>query len=134
MSTRTADRWPAVAASGQARRTARDPGALALALLFYALVSTVLATLWRGAAHARGGAVVGYSAVALTWYVTISKAVTVSLNQRLIEQIADDITGSAIAVDMLRPAPVLGRRVVSELGRSLPVSRAASRSVRCSPR
>src|SRR5262245_21724160 len=101
-------RWPKVATMSAARRTVRDPGPLLVAVGFYAIVASVLATLWRVAAHTSGGMVAGYTAAQLTWYVMTSEASTVALNVRLIEVIGDDISSGAVAVEMLRPAPVLG--------------------------
>jgi ABC-2 type transport system permease protein len=83
-------------------------------------VVSVLSSLWRAAAGAHGGSVAGYSAVALTWYVATSEAVTVSLNIRMIEEIGEDIASGAIAVELLRPASVLLVRVAAQLGRALP--------------
>jgi ABC-2 type transport system permease protein len=113
-------RWPSVAVSASARRTVRDPGALVVSLGFYVIVSSIVATLWRAAAHANGGMVAGYTGKQLTWYIVVSEASTVALNIRMIELIGDDIASGAVATEMLRPASVLGVRVASELGRALP--------------
>ena len=113
-------RWPWVSVSSAARRVARDLGQLLFAAGFYAVVASVLAALWRAAAEVNGGHVAGYSGLQLTWYVVASEAVTIALNTRLIEVIGDDIASGAIAAELLRPAPVLGVRVCTEFGRSLP--------------
>ena len=42
------------------------------------------------------------------------------VNARLIEDIGDDIAQGAVAVELLRPASVLGVRVATEVGRGLP--------------
>jgi ABC-2 type transport system permease protein len=60
--------------------------------------------------------------VAITWYVAMTEATTVSLRQRLISDIGRDIGSGAIAVELLRPAPVLGVRVAGELGLVLAVA------------
>ena len=112
--------WPVVATGSAARRTARDRGALFVSIGFYAVVSSVMAALWRAAAHAHGGAVVGYTAKQLTWYIACSEACTVALNPRLIELIGDDIADGSVAAELLRPASMLGVRVATELGRCLP--------------
>ncbi|MDQ1519712.1 MAG: viologen exporter family transport system permease protein [Actinomycetota bacterium] len=91
-----------------------------VSLGFYAIVASVIATLWRTAAHAHGGSIAGYSGRQLTWYLMTSEAATVALNVRLIEQIGDDIASGTVAVELLRPASVLGVRVATELGRCLP--------------
>jgi ABC-2 type transport system permease protein len=114
------ERWPRVALASASRRTVRDRGPLLVSVLFYVIVASVLATLWRVAAHAGGGAVGDYSAAALTWYIVTSEAAVCALNVRLIEQIGDDIASGAVAVELLRPAPPLGVRLATELGRSLP--------------
>jgi ABC-2 type transport system permease protein len=103
-----------------ARRSLADRSALALALGFYVVVVTVLSALWRAAAESGHGTVAGYSAAALTWYITASEAATVSLNIRLIEQIGDDIASGAVATELLRPASVLGVRMASSIGNALP--------------
>ena len=117
---KTMSRWPAVSVRSAAQRVARDHGQLVFAAGFYTIVASVLATLWRTAASVNGGSVAGYSGVQLTWYIVASEAVTIALNIRLIEVIGDDIASGAIAVELLRPAPVLGVRVATEIGRCLP--------------
>jgi ABC-2 type transport system permease protein len=91
-----------------------------VSVLFYGLVVGVLSGVWRVAAAANDGAVVGYSAVALTWYIATSEATTLSLNVRMIDELGTDISSGAVAVEMLRPASVLGIRVATELGRAMP--------------
>jgi ABC-2 type transport system permease protein len=114
------ERWPRVALFSAMRRTVRDPAALVVALAFYAIVASVVATLWRAAAATGGGAVAGYDARALTWYIITSEAAIVALNIRLIEVIGDDIGSGAVAVELLRPPEILGVRMATELGRCLP--------------
>jgi ABC-2 type transport system permease protein len=109
-----------VACATAARRAVASPGAMVVSIVFYAVVVAVLAGVWRVAADANGGAVAGYGAVALTWYIATTEAATVSLNIRMIDDIGSDIGSGAVAVEMLRPASVLGVRVASELGRALP--------------
>lgn len=97
-----------------------ERGGLVVSLGFYVVVVATLAGLWRAAAHASGGSVAGYTAVALTWYIAASEASTVSLNIRMIDEIGRDIGSGAVAVELLRPASVVGVRCASELGRTLP--------------
>jgi ABC-2 type transport system permease protein len=113
-------RWSTVAARTGARRVLAERGGLAVTIGFYVLVVSVLAGLWRAAAGVNGGSVAGYSAVALTWYIVTSEAVTVSLSIRMIEDIGNDIGSGAVAVELLRPAPVLAVRLATELGTALP--------------
>jgi ABC-2 type transport system permease protein len=102
------------------QRAVAERGGVAVSVLFYAIVVSALSGVWRVAAAANGGAVVGYSAVALTWYIATSEATTLALNARLIDELGTDIASGAIAVELLRPASVLWVRVASELGRALP--------------
>lgn len=113
-------RWFVVAAWTAARRVVADRGATGVSLAVYVMVVLVIGSLWRAAADAGGGTVAGYSAAALTWYIAASEAATVSLNMRLIEEIGDDIASGAVAAEMLRPAPVLGVRLASQVGRVMP--------------
>jgi ABC-2 type transport system permease protein len=103
-----------------ARRVLAEPAGFVVSLGFYLPVVSVLSPHWRTATAATGGAVAGYSAVALTWYVATSEAATVSMNIRLIEEVGEDIASGSIAVELLRPASILALRVGSELGRTLP--------------
>jgi len=103
-----------------AQRAVAERGGVAVSVLFYAVVVGVLAGVWRVAAAANGGAVAGYTAVALTWYIATSEATTLALNARMIDDIGTDIATGGVAVEMLRPASVLAVRVASELGRALP--------------
>lgn len=112
--------WLAPAMWTSARRMGRDVGALLVGLGFYAIVASVIATLWRTAAAVHGGHVSGYSGRQLTWYLYWSEAAVTALNPRQIETTGDDIASGAVAVDLLRPASVVGVRIATELGRALP--------------
>lgn len=116
----TRNRWAGEAARTAALRVLAERGGLAVTIVFYVLVTVVLASLWRAAAGANGGSVAGYSVVAITWYVAMTEATTVSMRQRLISDVGRDIGSGAIAVELLRPAPVLGVRLAGELGHVLP--------------
>ena len=116
----TTRRWAGEAARTAALRVVTERGGLAVTVVFYVLVVTVLASLWRAAVDANGGDVAGYGIVAITWYVTMTEATTVSIRQRLISDVGRDIGSGAIAVELLRPAPVLGVRLAGELGHVLP--------------
>lgn len=108
------------AVRGAAQRVVAAPGGLGVSLAFYLVIVGVLSGLWRVAVENNGGDLAGYSAVALTWYIVTSEAATVAIHARLIADIGDDIGSGAIAVELLRPASVLGIRVASEVGRTLP--------------
>ena len=109
-----------VTAATAARRSVADPGGLVVTAVFYCMVAAVLAGVWRVAAGANGGAVAGYSAVALTWYVAASEACTMALNIRLIDDVGHDIRSGKVAAELLRPASVLGIRLAAEVGRAVP--------------
>ena len=109
-----------IAARTAARSVIAERGGLGVAVGFYAIVMSVLAGLWRVAAHANGGTIAGYSAVALTWYIATTEASTVSLNIRMIDDVGRDIATGAVAVELLRPASVLAIRVATEVGRAVP--------------
>lgn len=110
--------WTAIRLA--ALRTVRDPLALLVALAFYAVVASVISTLWRSAAHGHGGTIAGYSAGQLTWYLYVAEAAVTALNPRQIELTGEDIATGAVSVELLRPASVVGLRIATELGRCLP--------------
>lgn len=103
-----------------AQRVMADRGGLGVTLAFYLVIVATLTGLWRVAVGANGGVLEGYTAVALTWYIVTSEAAIVSVDARLIQSVGDDIAQGTVAVEMLRPASVLGVRVASEAGRGLP--------------
>lgn len=113
-------RWAWASAGTAARQSVAERGGLAVVVAFYVLVVVVLAGLWRVAAEAGGGAVAGYSAVALTWYIATTEAATCALSPRLIDDVGRAIGSGAVAVELLRPASVVGVRLASEVGRCLP--------------
>ena len=93
---------------------------MVMTAVFYVLVVGVLAMVWRAATKANGGAILGYSTAALTWYVCTSEAVTISMNNRLMADVGIDIVSGAVAVELLRPVSVLTQRIATELGTVLP--------------
>ncbi len=101
-----------------ARRLLADRGGLAVAVIFYLIVSTVLAGLWRAAAGEHG-LVAGYSPGALTWYIFTAEAAICAISIRLIEEVGEDISSGAVAVELLRPPPVVAVRLAVETGRGL---------------
>lgn len=100
------------------RRVLADRDGLVVTTLFYLIVSGVLASLWRAATGPHGD-VAGYSGDALTWYIVTSEAAVCALNIRLIEEVGDEIGSGAVAVEMLRPLPVVAVRLAVEIGRGL---------------
>ena len=91
-----------------------------VAIGFYLVIVATLSGLWRVAVDANGGELGGYTALALTWYVITSEAAIVSVNARHIEEIGTDIAVGTVAVELLRPASVLGVRVATQVGRGIP--------------
>ncbi len=108
------------AVRGASQRVVAEPGAVVVALVFYLVIVAVLSGLWRVAVGSNDGNLAGYTAVALTWYIITSEAATVAIHARLIADVGDDIGSGAIAVELLRPVSVIGVRVATELGRTLP--------------
>lgn len=109
-----------IAAATAARRVVAAPSVFLLSIGIYGGVVAILGSLWRTAAEANGGAVVGYSGAALSWYIAASEAATIPLNSRLIEQVGDDIGSGAVAVELLRPVSAVAVRIAAEIGRTLP--------------
>ncbi len=109
----------AAAARLGARRAGAQPGGLAFAAVFYLMVTSVLAGLWATAADAAGGDIVGYSAVALVWYIAASESAVLALPQRLIEDVGIDID-DGIEAELLRPTPLIVVRLAAEVGGMLP--------------
>lgn len=105
---------------GSAQRSLADRGGLAVSISFYVVIVGTLTGLWRIAVGANDGDLAGYGAVAITWYIITSEAAIVAVNARLIEDIGKDIAQGSVAVELLRPASVLGVRVANEVGRGLP--------------
>jgi ABC-2 type transport system permease protein len=110
----------AVATRSAAIRSVRDPAALLVRLGFYAVVASVVATLWRAAAASHGGSIAGYTGHQLTWYIITSEAAIIAVEVRLIEDIGNDIVSGSVVVEMLRPVSVVWLRIATEFGRSLP--------------
>ncbi len=108
------------AVRGAAHRSLVDGGGMVVSIGFYVVIVGTLSGLWRVAVDANGGDLAGYSAVALTWYIVTSEAAIVSVNARHIEDVGTDIAQGTVAVELLRPASVLGVRMATEVGRGLP--------------
>jgi ABC-2 type transport system permease protein len=111
--------WPVEAARSAARRSLRD-GGLVATLGFYVVVAEVMGALWRATAGSRGADLAGYDGAELTWYLFTSEALVMCLASRLIERIGTEIADGSITVELLRPAPVLGVRLATELGATVP--------------
>jgi ABC-2 type transport system permease protein len=110
-------RWRTIAAVS-ARRFVADRSGLVVPLGFYAIVVVVIAGIWRAAAAANGGEVAGYTGDELTWYLATTEAAMLAVSMRLIAEVGTDIASGTVAVELLRPASVLGVRLTAELGRT----------------
>ncbi|MEM7096254.1 MAG: ABC-2 family transporter protein [Actinomycetota bacterium] len=102
------------------RRVTRQPGVLVFTAVFYLMVTVALSSVWRAAAETSGGALVGYTAAAFTWYVATSESVIISLPQRLIYDIAEDVRSGHILGEMVRPTPTIVGRIATQIGTALP--------------
>lgn len=102
------------------RRVVAQPGGLVFAAVFYVMVTGILSGVWRVAAEVSGGEVVGYSAVALVWYIATSEAATIALPLRLIDDIGGDIGSGRFDTELLRPVSPLALRMATEVGQMLP--------------
>lgn len=112
--------WFAVVARTSARRVLANPGAYAVPTFFYGMVVLAVVAVWRAAVEANGGEVAGYTTVALTWYLATSEAAYLTMDPRMIEEIGDEIAAGDVTVELLRPAPVFGVRMASQIGKALP--------------
>lgn len=98
------------------RRVVATPGEMLARACFYGIIVGVLTSLWRAAAATNGGDVVGYDAVAITWYLVFAEAAVNGTKFRMIEQIGTEIGTGAFSVEMLRPVRAVSFRISSELG------------------
>ncbi len=95
--------------------------ALAVNGLFHLVVTVALASLWVGAAQARGGSVVGYRGADLIWYIATTETVIMSVStQQLIEGLGLDITSGRMEAELLRPVRPLTVRLAAALGSVAP--------------
>jgi viologen exporter family transport system permease protein len=99
-----------------ARRALHQPGELAVRVTFYAMILVIFAALWTAAVRAKGGSIAGYDSRSLLWYVMAAEGAVIATKPRMIETIGWDISSGAIAVEMLRPASVVGLRLAAEMG------------------
>lgn len=88
--------------------------------VFFVMPPIVLAGVWKTAALANGGSIVGYSADALVWYIAISETAVLTVRNRLIEEIGIDIGSGRLEVEMQRPVSPLPLRLVNEFGLMAP--------------
>jgi ABC-2 type transport system permease protein len=111
--------WFVVAVRTGARQRFAGWPALLVGAVLYLVVVGVVTALWRAAAGVNDGEVAGYTATMLAWYLATTEAGFLSVPVRAIEEIGDDITGGAVATELLRPVSVLGVRIGTELGRGM---------------
>lgn len=88
--------------------------------LFFVLPPIILGSVWKAAAESSGGSIAGYDARALVWYIAISETAILTVRNRLIEEIGDDIGSGRFAVELQRPISTLGVRLATEFGYMTP--------------
>lgn len=103
-----------------AARTLRSPGELTFVAVFYLMVTTALASLWRATAGAIGGTFGGYSAAELVWYVAATEAITIAVPLRLIDDIGVQIADGRWTDRLLRPIDPLAAGLAEHVGQVLP--------------
>lgn len=99
-----------------ARQPLRQPGTLVGFGVFFILPPLVLGMVWKVAAEESGGSIVGYNAGQLVWYIAMAETAVLTVRNRLIEFIGDDIGSGRITVELQRPISPLGLRLASEFG------------------
>ncbi|MGH1487780.1 MAG: ABC transporter permease [Acidimicrobiales bacterium] len=97
-------------------RTLGQPAQLVQFAMFFVLPPIILASVWKAAATSSGGSIVGYSATALVWYIATSETAVLTVRNRLIAEVGDDIGSGQFAVELQRPVRALPIRLASELG------------------
>lgn len=108
------------AGRAELRKSLANPGGLVVSGLFLLVVAGMLAALWSAAAEANGGAVAGYTAAALVWYVTISEITTISQRMQFIDELGDDIGSGRVETALLRPVPMVVLVWAAQVGGALP--------------
>ena len=103
--------WPLVATGSSVRRALRDPGPLAVSLAFYAIVATVLATLWRTAAVGHAGEIAG---VTFTQVTETSLRAVVDTTVRPIKAVLDAVLVELPVTDISVTDPPL-EQVIAEI-------------------
>ncbi len=98
----------------------RHPSQLIGFALFFVLPPVILASVWKAAAASSGGSIVGYSGAALVWYIATSEAAILTVRNRLIAEIGDDVGSGRFAVELQRPVLALPVRLATELGYMAP--------------
>lgn len=98
----------------------RYPSQLIGFAAFFVMPPVILASVWKAAASSSGGEIVGYSAGALVWYVATSEAAILTVRNRLIAEIGEDIGSGQYAVELQRPVLALPIRLATELGYMFP--------------
>lgn len=108
------------AGRAELRRSLANPGGLVVSGLFLLVVAGMLSALWGAAAEANGGAIVGYSAGALVWYVTISEITTISQRMQFIDELGEDIGSGRVEAALLRPVPMVLLIWAAQIGGAIP--------------
>jgi len=104
----------------RARAYLANPAELALNTALYLIVTLALTGLWRVAVESAGGDMVGYSAVAIVWYIATTEVAIMSLPPRVIEYESDTVTSGEIEVELLRPVHLFSFWVARWMGHAAP--------------
>lgn len=105
----------------QVRAYLANPAELVLnTAAIYLLVTSALTSLWRVAVESAGGEMVGYSSLAIVWYIAATEVAVMSLPPRVIEYESDAVISGDVEVELLRPADLFSFRVARWMGHAAP--------------
>lgn len=97
-----------------------NPAELILNTAMYLLVTSALTSLWRVAVESAGGEMVGYSSLAIVWYIAATEVSIMSLPPRVIEYESDSVISGEVEVELLRPVDLFSFRVARWMGHAAP--------------
>ncbi len=108
-----------------------EPKGLIARAWFYAVVTAVLASMWRIAIIANddgagAATVAGYSAVAIFWYIAAAEAALIPVPSNLIEQVVRPIVDESIEAWFSRPIFAGLPTLMFRFGQVLPISLACA--------
>ncbi len=102
-----------------ARRAVRSRAVMALIITFYSIIIAVMSGVWRAAFANRPDGIAGYDLASMVWYLTFTEAVVFGSMAKRIELIGDEIARGDIEGELLRPASVIGVRMLTDIGESM---------------
>jgi ABC-2 type transport system permease protein len=97
-----------------------SPSQLVFNTLVYLTVVGALSGLWKVAVEAAGGEMVGYSALAIVWYITATEVAIMATPPRVIEDESNLILDGSVETDLLRPIDLFVVHVTNWIGESSP--------------